>query len=135
MTDTATESTGEDEATGSADSVDGAWVAVEVASVVTATVAFALWLDGSQAVAVPGGSLSSFDAGTLFLALGALAAAGKARHRSLDLRAIGHVILAVGFGVVAGFGSVVVGGVLTGATIGIVVAVAGANLVVLDFFR
>ena len=134
MTDTATESTGDD-AADSEDGADGAWLAVEVASLVTATVAFALWLDGSRAVAVPGGTVSAFHVGSLFLALGALGAAGKARHRGLGVRALGHGTLAVGFALVAALGSVVLGGVVTGATIGVVVAVAGANLVVLDFVR
>jgi len=121
------------------DALDGVLLAVEVASLVTATVALALGLDGSTAVAIPGGSVPALSTGVLLLAAAAAAAAGKSRRRSAGLRALGQGVLAVGFAVVALAGGVVLldlGAVaLTGATLGAVVAVAGANLVVLDVVR
>jgi|AntRauTorcE11898_2_1112593.scaffolds.fasta_scaffold03109_2 hypothetical protein len=150
MTDTATESTDstDEDATDPSDSsdpsdsvdpVDGAWLAAEVASLVSATVAFALWLDGSTEVAVPGGSVSALAATFGLLGLAAVAAAGKARVRGQDLRVLGHAVLAVGLLLLAAGGNVVllaIGGLpVTLATLGVVVAVAGANLVVLDVVR
>jgi|GEM_PF-1231273 hypothetical protein len=133
MTSTADEGREPDE------TVDGAFLAAEVASLVTATVAFALWLDGSTVVLVPGGSLSAFAAAVLFLGVSAVAAAAKARHRGQEMRSHGHVVLASGLGIVAIAGGVVLvdlGGIaVTGATLGVVVAVAGLNLVALDVVR
>lgn len=122
------------------DAGDGAgWLAAEMGSVVSASVAFALWLSGSAAVAVPGGETTTFVATFWLLALAAVAAAGKARVRGNDLRVPGHGTLAVGLVLLAVGGNVAllaVGGLtVTLGTVGVVVAVAGANLVVLDVVR
>jgi hypothetical protein len=138
-TDAATVADAADERERAHDVVDGVWLAAEVASLVASSVAFALYLDGSTAVAVPGGTMSALAATFWLLALAALAAAGKARYRGLGTRALGHAVLAVGLGVLAGGSAVAlatVGGLtVTVGTLGVVVAVAGANLVVLDLLR
>lgn len=122
------------------DAGDGAgWLAAEMGSVVSASVAFALWISGSTAVAIPGGATTTLAATFSLLALAAAAAAGKARVRGQDLRVPGHATLAVGLFALAVGGNVAlvaVGGLtVTLATLGVVVAVAGANLVVLDVVR
>lgn len=139
MTDTAS-ATGDDASASDDERVGGAgWLAAEVGSLVSASVAFALWLDGSTAVAVPGGSVSALAVGFWLLALAALAAGGKASARGQAMRALGHGTLAAGFVALAAGSAialVAVGGVtVTVGTLGVLVAVAGANLVALDVLR
>jgi hypothetical protein len=133
MTDTATASDDDRDVGGAG------WLAAEVGSLVSASVAFALWLDGSTAVAVPGGSVSALAVTFLLLSLAAVAAGGKASARGQGLRALGHGTLAVGLVVLAAGSSialVAVGGfTVTVGTLGVLVAVGGANLVVLDVLR
>jgi hypothetical protein len=122
------------------DDADGAgWLAAEMGSVVSASVAFALWLSGSTAVAMPGGVTTTLTATVGLLAVAAVAAAGKARARGNDLRVPGHATLAIGLVLLAAAGNVALfsaGGLtVTLGTVGVVVAVAGANLVVLDIVR
>ena len=121
------------------DAAGAGWLAAEMGSVVSASVAFALYVSGSTAVAIPGGVTTTLAATFWLLALAALAAAGKARVRGQDLRVPGHGTLAVGLALLAAGGNVpllAVGGLtVTLATLGVVVAVAGANLVVLDLVR
>jgi hypothetical protein len=122
------------------DGPDGAgWLAAEMGSVVSASVAFALYISGSTAAAIPGGTTTTLVATFWMLALAAAAAAGKARVRGNDLRVPGHGTLAVGLVLLAAGGNVAllaVGGLtVTLGTVGVVVAVAGANLVVLDVVR
>lgn len=128
-----------DTGTSNADAVDGAFVAAEVASVVAAIVAFALHLDGSTAIAVPGGTIASLAAGFWLLGLAGVAAAVKARYRGHGTRTVGHAVLALGFFVLAAAGSVPLlslgGSAITGGTVGLVVLVVGGNLVVLDLVR
>jgi hypothetical protein len=118
---------------------DAGWLAAQMGSVVSASVAFALWISGSTAVAIPGGATTTLAATFSLLALAAAAAAGKARVRGQDLRVPGHATLAVGLLLLAvggNVGLVAVGGLtVTLGTVGVVVAVAGANLVVLDIVR
>ena len=121
------------------DAAGAGWLAAEMGSVVSASVAFALYISGSTAVAIPGGMTTTLTATFWLLALGAVAAAGKARVRGNDLRVPGHGTLAVGLALLAAGGNVpllAVGGLtVTVGTVGVVVAVAGANLVVLDLVR
>lgn len=121
------------------DTVEGVLLAGEVASLVTATVSGSLWLDGSTTVEAPGGPLSALAITFWLLALTAAFAAGRARYRGASLRALGHSTVVAGLVVLAAAGSapVVAAGntVVTAGTIGVVVAVAGANLVAFDLVR
>jgi len=137
--DAASDGDADDDVAPRDDAAGASWLAAEMGSVVSASVAFALYISGSTAVAIPGGVTTTLTATFWLLALGAVAAAGKARVRGNDLRVPGHGTLAVGLALLAAGGNVpllAVGGLtVTVGTVGVVVAVAGANLVVLDLVR
>lgn len=118
------------------DVVDGVLVATQAASLVTAIVAFALRFDDSTRIAIPGGTISALAAGYWLVALAATAAAAKAHHRDARTRALGHATIAIGVTLLALTGGLVLLDLgtllLTGGTVGVLIAIAGANLVLYD---
>jgi hypothetical protein len=118
------------------DVVDGVLVAAQAASLVTATVALALALDGATRYAVPGGTAGTLATGFWLLTAAALAAAAKTEHRGARTRALGHGTIAIGIALLATTGGLVLLDLntftLTAGTTGVLLAIAGANLVLFD---